>query len=197
MTHNDTTDHDPFVKQDALVIRMRVALKGRPVRTHSFNKGVITLGRDPQADVFLDNPGISREHARIDKTDDGYVVEDLGSANGTYLNDEQIQRKLLANDDVLRIGKFSLWVSLEEDRRKVILDPPSSSTTFQGTTVLSTGDLEKMMTKVRNYEQEAPPAPEPPPTREPRSRPPLALVVAVAFTGGVAFGLGVIWLLLR
>jgi len=43
-------------------------------------------------------------------------VEDLGSANGTYLNDELIQREPLMNNDVLRAGKFSLWVNYEEDR---------------------------------------------------------------------------------
>lgn len=139
--------------QDSEILKLRVSLKGRPIRSYVFTKDVITVGRDPDADVFLDNPGISREHLRIEKSPDGFFVEDLGSANGTYLNDELVrQRKYLKHEDILRIGKFSLWVSLEEDRRNALPEPVSSPTTLQGTTVLSMADLQTMMAKLKASE---------------------------------------------
>jgi pSer/pThr/pTyr-binding forkhead associated (FHA) protein len=93
-------------------------LKGRPIKTYTFNKEVITVGRNPEADVFLDNPGVSRDHFKLEMTSRGfYAVEDLGSANGTFLNDQPIKREYLMNNDVIHVGKFSLWVNYEEDRR--------------------------------------------------------------------------------
>src|SRR5262245_46803744 len=112
MANTNVTGHGTA---GSTVLKIRVSLKGRPIRVHSFAKDVVTIGRDPDADVFLDNPGVSRNHAKIEKTSSGFVVEDLGSANGTYVNDEPIQRRTISNDEVLRIGKFSLWLGLEDE----------------------------------------------------------------------------------
>jgi predicted component of type VI protein secretion system len=139
--------------------KIRVSLKGRPIRSYAFGKDVITIGRDPDSDVYLDNPGVSRHHVRIEKEPQGFFAEDLGSANGTFLNDQQVhQREFLQDQDVLRVGKFSLWLSLYEDRRGVSDTKAISPTTFQGTTVLSTTELEGMMSKVREADEKAAPA---------------------------------------
>ena len=64
------------------VLSLRLALMGRPVRSYVFGKPVILVGRDPEADVFIDNPGVSREHIRLELNPEGeYEVVDLGSAN--------------------------------------------------------------------------------------------------------------------
>ena len=144
---SDTGDHE---ESDHAMLRVRVSLKGRPIRSYTFDKDVVTIGRDPDSDIYLDNPGISRHHVRLEKTASGYVAEDLGSANGSYLNDEPIQKEPLSSDDVVRIGKFSLWISFERDRRGTDSQGKMASpTTQQGTTVLSTTELETMMAKVR------------------------------------------------
>lgn len=138
------------------LMKVRVSLKGRPIKSYTFNQDVIMIGRNPEADIFLDNPGISREHLRLEMTSRGfYAAEDLGSANGTYLNDQPIKREYLMNNDVVRIGKFSLWVSYEEDRRdgENAIHPQAS--TFEGTTVLSADELEGMMTTSKEAETAA------------------------------------------
>ena len=128
------------------LLKIRLSLKGRPIKTFTFNKEVITVGRNPEADIFLDNPGVSRDHLKLEMTSRGfYAVEDLGSANGTFLNDQPIKREYLMNNDVVRVSKFSLWVNYEEDRRSLSPSGRTHPHAFEGTTVLSTDELEEMM----------------------------------------------------
>ncbi len=69
---------------------------------------VTRAGRHPDSDIFLDDITVSRRHAEIVRTTDGYAVRDAGSLNGTYLNRERIEDAPLANGDELQIGKFRL-----------------------------------------------------------------------------------------
>ncbi len=70
--------------------------------------GVTTAGRNPDCTVFLDDVTVSRKHASIRETPDGYVIHDEGSLNGTYVNDNRISSALLRSGDELLIGKFRL-----------------------------------------------------------------------------------------
>ncbi len=67
-----------------------------------------TLGRSPSSDVFLDDLAVSRRHAEISRSKDGFYLHDLGSLNGTYLNRERIEESKLAHGDELQIGRFKL-----------------------------------------------------------------------------------------
>ncbi len=69
---------------------------------------VTRAGRHPDSDIFLDDITVSRRHAEIHRTGEGYVVRDAGSLNGTYLNRERIEEAPLSNGDELQIGKFKL-----------------------------------------------------------------------------------------
>jgi len=178
------------------VLKIRLSLMGRPLRVCTFQKDVVTIGRDPDSDIALDNPGISRHHVRLEKSAAGYYAEDLESANGTFLNDEPIRKALLRNEDVLRVGKFSLWISYEKDRRSTHPDARNlSPTTFQGTTVLSTAELEDMMARAREHEThpvEEPPAPAPVVARRRHGR--TAGVALVFFLLGIAVGVAATWI---
>jgi pSer/pThr/pTyr-binding forkhead associated (FHA) protein len=70
--------------------------------------GTIRLGRHPDSEIMLDDITVSRRHASITRTADGYVVTDAGSLNGTYLNQERIDEALLHHGDELQVGKFRL-----------------------------------------------------------------------------------------
>jgi len=160
------------------LLKIRLSLKGRPIKTFTFNKEVITVGRNPEADVFLDNPGVSRDHLKLEMTSRGfYAVEDLGSANGTFLNDQPIKREYLMNNDVVRVGKFSLWVNYEEDRRTLSASGRLHPQAFEGTTVLSTDELEEMMHQAQESEPEAPALPEP----EPLELPSVRMIISLPF----------------
>jgi pSer/pThr/pTyr-binding forkhead associated (FHA) protein len=66
------------------------------------------LGRHPDSEISLDDITVSRRHASIERTPEGYVVTDAGSLNGTYVNQERVERLLLHHGDELQIGKFRL-----------------------------------------------------------------------------------------
>jgi pSer/pThr/pTyr-binding forkhead associated (FHA) protein len=76
---------------------------------------VTRLGRHPDSDISLDDITVSRRHAEIERTDDGYRVTDAGSLNGTYVNQERVDAALIRHGDELQIGKFRLVFFERED----------------------------------------------------------------------------------
>jgi pSer/pThr/pTyr-binding forkhead associated (FHA) protein len=77
--------------------------------TFLIDKDVATAGRSPESDVFLDDVTVSRHHAEIRREGgEGFLVHDLGSLNGTYVNRELVESVRLASGDELQIGKFRL-----------------------------------------------------------------------------------------
>ena len=96
---------------------MRVLVKKSDGNTKElqFTEGPISIGRGTNNHVFLPDRGVSREHAVIISTDDGkWMVEDLDSANKTYLNDKAIRKAEIKHGDCLRITDFTLEIILEE-----------------------------------------------------------------------------------
>jgi hypothetical protein len=69
---------------------------------------VVTAGRHPDSDIFLDDVTVSRRHAQFVRDEGGYRVKDVGSLNGTYLNRERIDDVALAGGDEVQIGKYRL-----------------------------------------------------------------------------------------
>ncbi|MCW2759110.1 MAG: signal peptide protein [Nocardioidaceae bacterium] len=69
---------------------------------------VVTAGRHPDSEIFLDDITVSRRHVEFRSTGDGYTVTDVGSLNGTYVNRDRIEESTLQNGDEVQIGKFRL-----------------------------------------------------------------------------------------
>jgi len=69
---------------------------------------VTVAGRAPDSDIFLDDITVSRRHAVFVRSATGYVVRDMGSLNGTYVNRQSITEAALATGDEVQIGKFRL-----------------------------------------------------------------------------------------
>lgn len=95
----------PSVRGTVLQIHSPVDREGEIM---ALGGDVVTVGRSPQSDMFLDDVTVSRHHARILIDEDGYTIEDLNSLNGTYVNRKRIERHQLFDGDELQIGKFKL-----------------------------------------------------------------------------------------
>ncbi len=68
----------------------------------------VNSGRHPDSDIFLDDVTVSRKHANFRRQGDTFVVRDVGSLNGTYVNRERIDEVTLHTGDEVQIGKFRL-----------------------------------------------------------------------------------------
>ena len=192
------------------LIKLRLSLMGRPVRNYTFNKTVISVGRDPGADIYVDNPGVSRDHFRLERAENGeYQVVDLGSANGTFVNDQMVNSALVHNNDVVRFGKYTLWVGYESDRRAMPREELAAAAAGMAghTVVLSRVEIGNILEKDKRHTPVGTPAPAkvvPMPMPAPAGGADAAADVpsfwpslVVGFLSGSVFGAGVIWLLLH
>jgi hypothetical protein len=97
-----------------------VALEGlAPGTEYTLEQRTITLGRTASCDVVLDDDDVSREHCRISPRDDGYVIEDLDSSNGTIVNGQLIQSPayLRPGDLVVVVPEYEQYDSILNGER--------------------------------------------------------------------------------
>ncbi|MBT9561174.1 MAG: FHA domain-containing protein, partial [Myxococcales bacterium] len=81
--------------------------KGGPERRLTFDKDELTIGRISGNDIILPKGNISKRHARIVVKEDKFIVIDLKSTNGTYVNKERIAApRVVTGDDRIYIGDF-------------------------------------------------------------------------------------------
>jgi hypothetical protein len=89
----------------ALVIR---AGGGRGGEAYPLDSDRMGIGRNPAAEIFLDDVTVSRNHALLVRRPDGMYIDDLGSLNGTYVNRRRIESHRLTDGDELQVGKYKL-----------------------------------------------------------------------------------------
>lgn len=73
------------------------------------------LGRHPDSDISLDDISVSRRHAEIRHDGDEYVLRDVGSLNGTYVNQRRVDSVVLQQGDEILIGRFRLLFLLSSE----------------------------------------------------------------------------------
>ena len=116
--------------------------------------GTIVIGRGGTADFVVANPSVSRRHAIVTRDGDDWFLEDLGSGNGTFLNDHIIsQRSTLVNRDQIRLGSVVL---LFENTRDT--DTPAPFTTsIRMSNAVAANDPDRVLVRVPVVEQAASP----------------------------------------
>jgi len=95
-----------------------VKLKEIPI-----TKEIITIGRKEDNDIIIDNMAVSRHHARLVKKDDKFILEDLDSFNGTFVNEKKVIKCELRERDLILIGKHTL-VFLRENEVSIKIPTP-------------------------------------------------------------------------
>jgi pSer/pThr/pTyr-binding forkhead associated (FHA) protein len=129
------------------VLKIELSIRDKVLKTYSFTQDSVDIGRISSADIFIDNSSISREHTRIERSIGGpYIVKDMGSTNGTFVNDRRITETTLKNKDIINIGKFTLKVLIES--KEIPKKKKASRDDFDGTTVLSVSQLERLHASV-------------------------------------------------
>jgi hypothetical protein len=81
---------------------------GAVSQVYPLNRSEVLIGRSEQSDIALADPGVSRNHARIIREGDDFIVEDLRSTNGTEVNGQPIRRRRLADGDVVKLANSTL-----------------------------------------------------------------------------------------
>ena len=125
---------------DKLVLKF----KDKVIKECPITGDQIKIGRDEDNDIVIDNAAVSRHHAKIKRAGDGYVVEDLGSTNGTFVNENRItQQEKLQDGDIVIVGKHSI---LLESEFKV---ETQAGADFGGIMILDTKQQHELLNKQR------------------------------------------------
>jgi hypothetical protein len=89
---------------------------GAPDNVYPLLDSAYTLGRAPDNSISISDASVSSRHARILRTAEGFVIEDLQSRNGTFVNGEQVtDKRLLADGDLIRLGKIIMTFNLAKE----------------------------------------------------------------------------------
>ena len=96
---------DVAAASGALVVRSG---GGRVGQSFPLQGERVSIGRSPDADVFLDDVTVSRDHAVLVRRSGAWFLDDSGSLNGTYVNRRRIDSHRLEDGDELQVGKYKL-----------------------------------------------------------------------------------------
>jgi len=99
----------PAARLAALTMAKLVLSSGGSVVFQCFiDQERLGVGRDPTNQIVIDDPSVSREHAAIMAVGNDHILEDLASANGTFVNGTRMPRRILQHGDVVEFGAFNL-----------------------------------------------------------------------------------------
>jgi len=93
--------------------KLYLKFEDRVIREIALSVGVVTIGRQPDNLLQIDNPAVSGHHARVYWEQDHYVLEDNDSFNGTHINNRRVSKVALNDGDVALIGKHTLVFSAQ------------------------------------------------------------------------------------
>jgi pSer/pThr/pTyr-binding forkhead associated (FHA) protein len=147
---DQTADHfhrNPIELVRELLKMPNVTLKFKDnvVGRYLINKGKsLTIGRRKDNDIVIENLAVSGHHAKIDSVGDGFVLVDLQSKNGSFVNERLVNSQWLKNGDVVSIGKHFLVFSTEDGASAVANGVPAE---IDRTMVMDTSNYRSMVKK--------------------------------------------------
>jgi hypothetical protein len=98
----------------AMLLALRGPSEGSRIQLDPAD-GVVTVGRSPDASLFLDDVTVSRRHAEFRPVDGAWVLADVGSLNGSYVNRRRIESQQLAGGDEVQLGKYRFAFLIAHD----------------------------------------------------------------------------------
>ena len=110
---------------------MRILIVRKPdgsIEEYPLSAGQLSIGRDPESDIALNDSQVSWQHASIECTQDQCVVEDQSSTNGTFVNEKRVDEQLLVTGDIIKLGPYQ--ISFESDAKPLSAASSSERTLF-------------------------------------------------------------------
>jgi hypothetical protein len=155
--------------------------EGQVIKDYPFPKGSVTIGRRKENTIVFTNPEVSSSHARIDKVGTNYILTDLQSTNGTYVNNLKVLSHRMSHGDRISIGKnVLLFIGTE----KAKVDAERSNIPLDKTVIIGG-------TKQRKRPSAPRPKIEKPYVETAPRRSPLRVLLVAFFVVGVLVLLGV------
>jgi pSer/pThr/pTyr-binding forkhead associated (FHA) protein len=123
---------------------LTIKFKNKAVENYQLQKGAsLTIGRRDDNEVVIDDPSVSGHHAKIDSLGNRFVLIDLKSKNGTFVNEQLIDSHWLNDGDVVTIGGHSLALNFSENE----LRHAKKADDFDDTLVTNSTEHRRMMTR--------------------------------------------------
>jgi pSer/pThr/pTyr-binding forkhead associated (FHA) protein len=133
---------------------LKLVFKNKTLENYPLQKGYsLTIGRKRNNDVIIENLAVSSHHAKIDSVGDGFVLIDLQSKNGSFVNGKLGDSHWLKPGDIISIGKHTLVFSYSEDEEQ----QDDGTEEIEKTMIMDTSDYRSMITKSKD-EAATPPA---------------------------------------
>jgi len=121
---------------------LTIKFKIKPLEEYQLQKDAsLTIGRRDDNDVVIDDPSVSGHHAKIDSLGDRFVLIDLKSKNGSFVNEQLVDSHWLNHGDVITIGGHSLVLNFSEDE----LRRDKEADDFDDTLVMNSTEHRRMM----------------------------------------------------
>ncbi|MBW2584938.1 MAG: FHA domain-containing protein [Deltaproteobacteria bacterium] len=125
---------------------LALKFKNKSIGKYQLKKGMsLTIGRREDNDVVIDEPSVSGHHAKIDALGDRFVLIDLKSKNGSFVNEQLVDSHWLKDEDIVTIGGHSLVLDFSEDE----LRRTKKRDDFDETQVMNSTDHRQMMARSR------------------------------------------------
>jgi pSer/pThr/pTyr-binding forkhead associated (FHA) protein len=122
--------------------RIILVFNKKVIKEYPFTKDSLTIGRNDSNDIVIDNLAVSGLHARIDRSGDTYILTDLQSTNGTFVNDKSIASHKLQHKDKITVGKHLLFFAMSQEEQA-----KSKEAELDRTMILDTAQHKEMLEK--------------------------------------------------
>jgi hypothetical protein len=130
------------------MFRITLSMGGSVVKKYPFpDKTQITVGRDADCDISIDNVAVSRRHCTVTQVDDQWMLEDLQSGNGTFFNGQRVQTHSLGSGESFVIGKYSLLFEVLDDAEQAVKETLKKAGGEDVTFRLDRKELDKLIGK--------------------------------------------------
>ena len=148
--------------------KLVLLFEGRVIKETPVTLGAaVTIGRLPDNTIVIDNSAVSSHHIRVAREGPQFVVEDLGSTNGTFVNGEKVTKRPLRHGDTILVGKHKLFFDRMGDAEFDAPDLPGRDVPDFGGTVVLDADQQQRLLAAAQARMQARVAQPPPPVAEP------------------------------